>query len=471
VKYHPGWRFRLGIKVAAAITLFFALAFALVTPLIVQTITRQQKQSLINQTKSFTVLATQPIGEAFLQYRDSGTNILAEQITTIKNLYSVVTAIRVYDIQAAYQFSTDQQQPDLSVTAAATFEPIFTYDQRGFLRQVIYPFIQKNGVHRYTVTYDVSPAAIQATLDTLENNIIIFSVLTLVLADVLFVSLVQYLLVRPLKRMSGLAAAIRAGQYDASVSLKRNDEIGDLGMALNAMAATLKADIAALMQAEKLKSEFLIISSHNLRTPLTVIAGYLDLLGSLPLDKTAKGYLTTIQEHTSELNQLTNDMLTVAELEGADKPKLKTEVVNLTDFMQSLVPDTQARLSKKSQELVMELKRYLQTAVWNIIDNAAKFTAEKGVIKLSLQQDQQNVRLSVRDNGIGIPPAEVAQLFTKFHRGTSIMQYEYEGVGLGLYMTKLMVELMGGRIEVSSTVGQGSNFTIVLPKGSPPPAL
>lgn len=467
-------RLRISVAVTLVVTASLLLATIVVSSLTIREISIRSKQSLINQTKTYTLLASLPLGDAYVLYRDSGTDLLEERVEELKSLDSSVTNIAIYDVKGTQLYSHDQQTYHLTSQEAETFEPIFQSDAEGYLRKVIYPYKEISGAHRYTFVYDISSAEIRSSIADIYNQTVVTAGVLLLIITLVILGFIEFLFVRPIKRMSVQAAAISAGSYDLIIRLHRRDEISDLGNALTTMAANLKADITKLKQAEQLKSEFLIISSHNFRTPLTIITGYIELLQELRMDKTAQEYIDVIDTHTKELTELTNDMLTVAELEGQSQPKLNVEPVDVLQVLRDIKPELQKRLSEKDQHLEQNLpegslqlstqKRYLITALWNLLDNAIKFTPEKGTIGLSVQHDPSSVRILITDTGIGIPPEEVQQLFTKFHRGTSIMQYEYEGVGLGLYMTKLMLEFVGGTIEVTTAVGKGSTFTIVLPK-------
>jgi two-component system phosphate regulon sensor histidine kinase PhoR len=106
---------------------------------------------------------------------------------------------------------------------------------------------------------------------------------------------------------------------------------------------------------------------------------------------------------------------------------------------------------------------HLRSAIYNLLDNALKFTAEQGQIELSLAHVADAIQIVTKDNGVGIAPEEINKLFTKFHRGTSTLNYNYEGTGIGLYLTKLIITEHGGTIAVQSELGKGSTFTITLP--------
>jgi signal transduction histidine kinase len=183
-------------------------------------------------------------------------------------------------------------------------------------------------------------------------------------------------------------------------------------------------------------------------------------------------YAQTMMKYTQQLTDLTDDMLTIAEIEGGNQVQIKLIRVEVAAFMRKLEPALRQKTDEKHLKLdvaygpnnmsVLAQETYLETIIWNIVDNAIKFTPEGGSITIVVDQTGDKAVLSVKDTGQGIAPEELPKLFTKFHRGTSVMEYNFEGVGLGLYMTKLMIGLMNGTIRASSVPGQGSTFTIEL---------
>lgn len=294
-------RLRLSIKITILVTVFMLLMFAIVTPIIVSTITSQSKQSLVNQSKSFAILASVPVGNAFITYRDSGTDLLNQRIRSTAELYIAVKDIGIYDVTGKKLFSLHEQEA-ISLEEAAAFKPIFKLDEDGFLSKVVYPLIEESGAHRYTIVYDISPTELISTLKTLQNNVIYAAIVALIVIVILLVIMLELTLIRPLNYMSRVALAIKAGMLDEEIRLKRKDEIGDLGDSINSMAQTLRQDIEKLSEAEKLKTEFLIISSHNLRTPLTVVNGYIDLLKNMSLDDAATKYVSQIETKDTDFS-------------------------------------------------------------------------------------------------------------------------------------------------------------------------
>lgn len=164
-------------------------------------------------------------------------------------------------------------------------------------------------------------------------------------------------------------------------------------------------------------------------------------------------------------------MLTISRYELGEKhsEKDKVQVRGLIDkIAEETLPAAEMHEIAFSYEVsteanVMIGKQYLRSAVINILDNAVKFTPKKGKIHLKAFESDGIVRIAVSDTGIGISDEEVPKLFTKFHRGTSVTTYTYEGTGIGLYASKIIIEEAGGTITVETKQGKGSTFTINLP--------
>lgn len=228
---------------------------------------------------------------------------------------------------------------------------------------------------------------------------------------------------------------------------------------------------AKLLETDKLKTEFVLLTSHNLRTPLTVIRGNLELLGAPTLKDDIKSQLLTDLSNASvKLGGLVEDLLTITTIEAGDR--LIREAVQLQDVLHPLLDEAKmleqktkntfvAHIDNKDAKIQVNSKQ-LQVALRNLLDNAFKFTKD-GRITLSAAIQQHQLAITVTDTGIGIPADELPKLFTKFHRATDTMRYNYDGEGIGLYLTKLIVEDHGGKIAVSSTEGKGTSFTITIP--------
>lgn len=225
------------------------------------------------------------------------------------------------------------------------------------------------------------------------------------------------------------------------------------------------------------RSRFIGVISHSLRTPLSTIRGYIDLLVNEragKLKKEQKDLVEKLQGEAQELHDLIQDFLKVSVIENP-RFKIVEEDFDICELVKEIHDELLPVAKEKDVKLVSSLKLgrceftgdriKLENAIKNLIDNAIKFTAPKGTIEYSAYMIGDNINIEVKDTGIGIPEEEIPNLFTMFGRATNVFEYDYEGIGLGLYMTKVIVEAHGGRIEVESEIGVGSTFKIILPTG------
>lgn len=239
----------------------------------------------------------------------------------------------------------------------------------------------------------------------------------------------------------------------------------------------LSAANAALEKASRMKDEFLSSMSHELRTPLSGILGLSEALqfntyGTLN-EKQSKA-LRSIEESGRHLLDLINDILDLSKIE-AGMLDLNIDLVSLADVCQASLHLTKGMAQKKKQSVrfLMEPSaiylrgdaRRIKQMLVNLLSNAIKFTPENGSLGLDVHTDKKNkvVRLTVWDKGIGIAPENLKILFQPFVQLESSLSRQYEGTGLGLSLVHRMAELQGGSIQVESMLGEGSQFTILLP--------
>jgi PAS domain S-box-containing protein len=227
-----------------------------------------------------------------------------------------------------------------------------------------------------------------------------------------------------------------------------------------------------LKKSDELKSEFIMLSSHNLRTPLTIMKNSVELLASTPntLTDEERQLVDSLTDSTDRLGEFVEDLLAIATLEAGDE--LRLTPVSLDKVIAPLAGEVRGLAEAKGlafeaptvdKEIMVNANALrLRGAIRNILHNAVNFTS-KGAIRFMISLRDNHVRLIVEDTGIGIKDEEIPQLFTKFHRATGTLVYDYAGEGLGLYLAKLVIDEHGGTISVESTYGQGSMFVIELP--------
>ena len=265
-----------------------------------------------------------------------------------------------------------------------------------------------------------------------------------------------------LQLIESIAQEIGVGAENARLFEQVNQKTAELGQ-IN----------RELQEANQAKDEFLSVMSHELRTPLNVITGYAEVLSQGVLGEIQREQLhavKTISFQSRELLRMINEILQVGSIE-AGKVKATCREVNISDFLEEVKSGYEI-LSKK--EILLEwnvpsrlpivrtdgekLKHVLQ----NLINNALKFT-ENGSVTVSVECSSEVIEFQVKDTGIGMPQDMLPSIFQMFRQLDSSSTRSYGGSGVGLYIVKKFVDLLGGKIEVESTLGEGSNFTVTLP--------
>jgi two-component system, OmpR family, phosphate regulon sensor histidine kinase PhoR len=241
--------------------------------------------------------------------------------------------------------------------------------------------------------------------------------------------------------------------------------IPDIGLAITMM------DITHLKELDRIKSDFVNTVSHDLRSPLTAILGYVELIDRAgPVNDTQREFIRRVKFSVNNITSLINDLLDLGRIEaGFDALK---EIVSVESIIRYTVEGIRARLGEKNLNLSMELNTglpnilgnpiRLRQMVGNLLGNAIKYTQEGGRITLKCWREADQVIIFIRDNGLGIPTNDQPYIFDKFYRAGNIPS-DVPGTGLGLAIVKSIVENHQGRIWVTSAVGQGTSFTIVLP--------
>jgi signal transduction histidine kinase len=454
--------------------------FAAITLLIVRQNTHTLRNNLVAQSRSFAALATQPIGNAFVLYKDSGTIRIGQEVTSFTDLDHDISQVEIFDTNAKRLFTNAPGGTSIPVsqTAAGELTPTYIRDKSGDIVAIVQPYLESFGIHRYNVAYRLSYQSVDQSIRNIVSSILALSAGILLISLIVWYFFINRLFLRPVAQVSQAALLISQGELNRQIHLGRNDEIGDLANAVDTMASALKADIVKLQAVDKLKSEFLMITAHNLRTPLTIIKGYLERLKGMKPAPELQDVMELISTNVTRLDSFSEDALTISSIE-ADQTTLPRGPIEMKPLLQDAATEFAALAKQKSVNFKVNLeatawvnlsKPHFRSALWNLLDNAYKFTPEGGSIELSTTVTNGHLEVAIKDSGIGIAAAEIPHLFTKFHRATDTLTYNYEGTGIGLYISKLVIEQYGGGIKVESTEGKGSTFIIWLPTIPPPPA-
>ena len=273
---------------------------------------------------------------------------------------------------------------------------------------------------------------------------------------------------KPLDEMA--AASRKFARGDFSVRVKQvsdsEDEMGALIDSFNKMADSLES-------AEARRSEFIANISHELRTPMTTIAGFADgiLDGTIPREEEAK-YLKSIRDETRRLSRLVRDMLDVSQEKSRAADKSKRTVFDLTELVLQTLLSFETRATKKGLDVDPQLpdnhimvraeKDAITRVIYNLLDNAVKFAAPNSCITLRLYKNGGKAYVSVKDRGETIPPEDLPFIFDRFHKSDRSRSLDKDGVGLGLYLVKAIINSHDEDIAVKSEDGT-TEFVFTLP--------
>ena len=257
---------------------------------------------------------------------------------------------------------------------------------------------------------------------------------------------------------------------------KLNTELGQQANELSVANKELSDNNTKLKELDRMKSEFLATVNHELRTPLTSIIGYSGLLlegigGDITEKQTQ--YVGGIIKKGKHLSQLVNDLLDLSKLESGNM-KIKLEHVSVATHINEALHNEMPFIKEKQHETIVEIaegtadihadKLRFSQVLLNLINNAVKFTDDNGKIVIKADNHGDMVKVSVADSGIGIKSEDMDKLFQRFVQIEQSASRRFGGTGLGLTITKNMVELMGGNIDVHSEYGNGTTFNIFLPQ-------
>jgi len=280
------------------------------------------------------------------------------------------------------------------------------------------------------------------------------------------VYLMTYEMTKPLRQMSAATKSYAAGDFSMRVTVAGKNEMADLAGAFNTMAKNL----ASL---ESSRRSFVANVSHELKTPMTTIGGFIDgMLDGTIGDENREHYLRIVSDEVKRLSRLVTGMLNMSKLEAGEL-NLNPKSFDITGMIFKTTLGFERRIEDKHIEItgldamspafLTADEDMITQVVYNLLDNAVKFTPEYGSIHFSVLSDDRNVYVSMRNSGAGIPSEELGKIFERFYKLDKSRSFDVKGTGLGLFIVKNIVEIHGGRIRVSSVENQYTEFSFMLP--------
>ena len=312
-------------------------------------------------------------------------------------------------------------------------------------------------------TYDTS-----VIMSKISNIFLMVSMLVMALSFVIMLITVKRQS-DPLKQMAGIARSFGHGDLDARVKLTRDypEEVEDLALAFNNMAQELQ-------KSEYQRKEFVANVSHELKTPMTTISGYVDgiLDGTIPAER-SRYYLQIVSDETKRLSRLVRSMLDISKLQDQSGiPDSKKVHFDMEEIVGQVLITFEKKITDKHLDVDVEMPEHpvftfasqdmVTQVVYNLIDNAVKFCPDSGTLGLKIKIGGNKIYISVSNEGETIPPEELPLVFDRFHKTDKSRSQNRDGWGLGLYIVKTIVCSHGENISVSSRDGK-TEFTFTMP--------
>ena len=299
----------------------------------------------------------------------------------------------------------------------------------------------------------------------------IIAILWVTAAALITVFFVTDKIVSPLKKMSEAARSFSQGKFDVRVPVTGNDEVSELAEAFNSMASSLEKN-------EELRKSFLANVSHDLRTPMTTIAGFIDniLSGAIPYEK-QNYYLEIVSSEVKRLARLVNSLLDISRIQAGDR-KFVMAPFDVCEMSRQIIISLEQKLENKKLDVRFEPAQdnmyvnadrdAIYQVLYNLCDNAVKFAREGGIFRISHIERNGKIYTAVYNEGQGIAKDELPLVFDRFYKSDKSRGLDRTGVGLGLYIVKTIIDSHGEEIWVNSVYGEYCEFVFTLSPAEQP---
>lgn len=330
---------------------------------------------------------------------------------------------------------------------------------------VMKPLYENGNISSMLILFIPTPQ-IRFLLNVVASNFILAAIISLLISVVLSYAL-TYRIAKPLKAMNEAAMKLASGDFSKRVSTDDNNigEIQELISTFNDMAESIE-------NSEENQRAFTASIAHELRTPMTSIIGFIDSIldGTIPKEQSEE-YLKICLSEARRLSKLTTELLDVSRIESGNA-KLEMDYFDINECIRRQIIKYQDRIAEKRLDITVEFeeedcicfcdKDSITRVIINLLDNAIKFAAVEGFIKISVSTRSGKAYVSIENNGEGIPKSELKHIFDKFYKTDKSRGLDKKGIGLGLYLVKNILSLHGENITVTSTEGEFTRFTFTL---------
>lgn len=301
------------------------------------------------------------------------------------------------------------------------------------------------------------------------DNTVLMSTLWIMLAALIAVYFITERMVAPLKSMSRAAKSFAKGKFDARVTVTGSDEIAELAVAFNNMAENLAT-------ANEMQRSFVANVSHDLRTPMTTISGFIDgiLSGAIPKEK-HEYYLGVISEEVRRLSRLVSALLDISRMQAGER-KFTMADFDICELSRQVLISFEQKIEAKKLDVSFECdndrmdvigdRDAIHQVLYNICDNAIKFSHDGGKYDIRITEKDKRIHVSVYNEGVGIPDEDVARIFDRFYKSDKSRGLDKSGVGLGMYISRTIIDAHGESIWAESECGKWCRFTFTMQKAS-----
>ncbi len=368
--------------------------------------------------------------------------------------------------------SVKQDRVDLSVIKADAKENVLVSDLGGVFKEArligVESLSTEEGIYGYVFTCSDS-RAFSGFVGGIIKTIAV-STLWVLAATLIAVYFISEKITTPIRKMREVAGDFAAGKFDSRIPVKGNDEISELAMAFNSMAVSLE-------NMEKTRSAFIGNISHELRTPMTSISGFIDAMldGAVPEEK-REHYLRVISDEVKRLSRLVSSLLDITKIQAGERKFVKSDFDICESARQIIISCEQRLLEKKLDvEFTCDEDNMLAYAdadaiyqiLYNLCDNAIKFSREGGKYRVSVIRNDKKIFVSVFNEGEGIPAEDLPFVFERFYKADKSRGLDATGLGLGLYICKAIIDAHGEEIWVKSEQGKNCEFVFTLQSALP----
>ncbi len=415
---------------------------------------------MVNFDKSFDVMVTDPSGKILLSTVAKGAvgpDGSKEPVFDIDEGFGQVNFEK-------YFTQTTDQSGNVNYVHKGTLGGVLSEQYVVYANDVVV----MEEVRGYVLT--LSSTTREDGLVAIARQAVINSSVWVMLAAVIAAYFITERIVHPLRTMTGAAKSFGKGDFSARVVVYGNDEVSELGRAFNNMAESLDS-------LEKMRNSFLANVSHDLRTPMTTISGFIDGItsGAIPPEK-HEYYLKVIQSEIHRLSRLVSQILDVSRLESGERKFTLTDF-DIAEMARVILISFEQKIESKRLDVEFESdedemivnadKDAIYQVLYNLCHNAIKFSREGGKVAIRITRDTaKKIRISVFDEGQTISEEDLKLVFDRFYKTDKSRGLDKSGVGLGLYISKTIIEAHGEKIYATSQNKDGAEFIFTLKEGT-----